>query len=101
VGLFQKFIAKLGNKEEAIKAAVKYCSKHDILEGFLEMHGSEVLNMLLTEWNTEDCIAVRCEEAREDAIFEIARKMKNAGKPVTEIEKFTGLSYDAINQLGC
>jgi len=66
VGLFQKFIAKLGNKEEAIKAAVKYCSKHDILEGFLEMHGSEVLNMLLTEWNTEDCIAVRCEEARED-----------------------------------
>ena len=24
--------------------------------------------MLLTEWNTEDCIAVRCEEAREEVL---------------------------------
>jgi len=74
---FSAFTAKarslmneMGNREEAIKEAVRYCHKHDILKEFLEINASEVHNMLLTEWNTEDCIAVRCEEAREDALAE-------------------------------
>ena len=35
------FLGELGNKEDAIKAAVKYCQKHGILNEFLEIHGSE------------------------------------------------------------
>ena len=31
--------------------------------------------------------------------FEIARKMKNAGRPVSEIEEFTGLSSESIKEL--
>jgi flagellar biosynthesis/type III secretory pathway protein FliH len=34
----------------------------------LEKHGSEVLNMLFTEWNQDDAIAVAREEALEDGI---------------------------------
>ncbi|MCL2804441.1 MAG: hypothetical protein FWD26_00690, partial [Treponema sp.] len=56
------FIDELGSMEEGIKAAVKYCQNSDILKEFLEVHGSEVLNMLLTEWNTEDAIAYAREE---------------------------------------
>ena len=41
-------------KEEAMKAAIGYCIKHNILKGFLETNSSEVFNMLLTEWNIED-----------------------------------------------
>jgi len=33
---------------------------------FLERHASEVLNMLFTEWNLDDAIAVAREEAHED-----------------------------------
>ena len=48
---YSTFIAKarafwdeLGSLEEAIKAAIKYCSRHDILTQFLEIHGSEAPN---------------------------------------------------------
>jgi len=60
------FQDELGNLEEGIKEAIKYCVKHDILKEFLEIHGSEVLNMILTEWNTEDAIAFAREEGREE-----------------------------------
>ena len=97
------FLEELGNKEEAIKEAVKYCQKHAILKGFLEIHGSEVLNMLLTEWNTEDAIAVRCEEAREDALeektLEIAQNLLNEGMKPEFIQKATGLDLGTIQKL--
>jgi len=61
---------ELGNLDDAIKEAIKYCSRHDILTEFLEVHGSEVHNMILEEWNTEDAIAFAREEGREDGIEE-------------------------------
>jgi hypothetical protein len=51
---------------EAIEAAIKSCVKRNILVYFLEKHGSEVLNMLFTEWNQDDALAVRYEEGMED-----------------------------------
>jgi len=57
---------ELKNKEKGIKTAIKFCVKHGILEEFLEINAREVLSMLLTEWNLEDCIAYRCEEIREE-----------------------------------
>jgi hypothetical protein len=53
---------------EAIEAAIKSCVERDILVYFLEKHGSEVLNMLFTEWNQDDALAVAREEALEDGI---------------------------------
>jgi len=52
---------------DAIVAAIKTCVSKGILLSFLESHASEVLNMLFTEWNLEDAIAVAKEEAWEDA----------------------------------
>jgi len=52
--------------------AVKTCISKNILVSFLERHSSEVLNMLIRgEWNIDEAIAVRCEEAREDVQEEI------------------------------
>ncbi len=56
--------------EEALKQAVDYCMEHHIMHGFLEKHGSEVRNMLYTEWNMEDACRVAAEEAREQALKE-------------------------------
>jgi hypothetical protein len=51
---------------EAIAATIKSCVERNILVYFLEKHGSEVLNMLFTEWNQDDALAVRYEEGLED-----------------------------------
>jgi len=38
-------------------------------------------------------------EGRQEGILEIARKMKNAGRPLSEIEEFTGLPAETIEQM--
>ena len=102
---------ELGGLEEGIKEAIRYCHKHGILKEYLDIHGSEALNMILTEWNTEDAIAFGRKEAREEALEEglakgeekkaldIARKMKNAGRSFSEIAEFTGLPAAIIEQI--
>ena len=115
---YSAFVAKVReyekegfSREEAVKKAVIYCRNHDILKEFLEKNSSEIMNMLLTEWNWDDALDVRyeegLEEGREEGIekghteekLEIARKMKNAGRPISEIEEFTGLSSESIKEL--
>jgi len=51
---------------EAVEAAIKSCVERKILVYFLEKYASEVLNMLFTEWNMDDALAVAREEASED-----------------------------------
>ena len=53
---------------EAIVAAIKSCVERNILVYFLEKYASEVLNMLFTEWDLDDALAVRYEEGTEDGI---------------------------------
>jgi len=47
---------------------VKSCIERDILVYFLEVHASEVLNMLTTEWNWDDAKEVWQEEAKDEGI---------------------------------
>jgi hypothetical protein len=59
---YAEFVAKVRENEavmpleDAVREAIRYCSRNRILEGFLEEHGSEVINMLLEEWNLEEGI---------------------------------------------
>jgi hypothetical protein len=57
---------RLGDREEAMKAAVGYCREHGILKEFLERNASEVMNMLVTEWNWDDALDVRFREGQEE-----------------------------------
>ena len=52
--------------EEAIKQAIEYGIEHDIMREFLEANGAEVENMLFTEWNMDEALAVSKEEGFED-----------------------------------
>jgi len=67
VSLVREYL-KVKDKDTAIRCAVSDCIRQGVLKEFFEEHGSEVENMLLSEWNLEDAIAVRCEEAREDGV---------------------------------
>jgi predicted transposase/invertase (TIGR01784 family) len=91
-----------------VKAAVKYCVNHGILKDFLELHSSEVFNMLFTEWNWDDALAVRFEEGREEGREEglekgreegreeIARNALTKGLPPDVIREITGLDIQTI-----
>ena len=54
--------------EEAVKQAIEYGIEHDIMREFLETHGSEVSNMLLSGWNMDEALAVSKEEGFEDGV---------------------------------
>jgi predicted transposase/invertase (TIGR01784 family) len=87
----------------ALEQAVNWCINQGFLRDFLKTHSSEVVNMLLTEWNWDDALAVRYEEGLEEGLEEgklkIARKMKQAGLPPKQIAEFTGLSPEEIAEL--
>jgi hypothetical protein len=51
---------------ESIVCAVKYCIENNILKEFLKTHGSEVIDMLVDDYTTEDFIEAMVEEAREE-----------------------------------
>ena len=53
-------------RDEAIEQAVRDCMEEGILTEFMKNHGSEVVNMLYTQWNYDDAVAVEREEAFED-----------------------------------
>jgi hypothetical protein len=127
---YSAFIAKvreferaLGDRTEAFKKAVKYCQKHDILKGFMELHATEVLSMLMTEWNWDDALAVRYEEGmeqgREEGLEEglnqgreegldqgrtaeklaIARNLLSKGSTPEFVQEITGLPLEKIAKL--
>ncbi|MDR1445221.1 MAG: Rpn family recombination-promoting nuclease/putative transposase [Treponema sp.] len=52
-------------RDDAMKLAVEECIGDGVLKVFLEQHGSEVVNMLMTEWNWDEALEVREEEGLE------------------------------------
>jgi predicted transposase/invertase (TIGR01784 family) len=91
---------KTMNLKESIRAAIKSCISKNILVSFLERNGSEVENMLLTEWNMKDALAVAkeegVEEGMEKGIIQTARAMLAEGMSLDLIVKITGLRKDEI-----
>ena len=96
--------------EDAIASAMDFCIENGILVEYLEKHGSEVRNMLLTEWNLEDAKQVWREEAREEGIeegiekgreerdFEIARTMFAEGDSLEKIARVTGKPLELLKE---
>ena len=44
------------DRDTAISRAVGDCIRQNVLKDFLEKHGSEVINMLFSEWNLDDAV---------------------------------------------
>ena len=98
-------------QEDAMKAAIDYCIKHGVLQDFLETNSSEVFNMPLTEWDTEEAKEVWFEEGievglkrgheegREEGREEIARNALVQGFSFDTIRDITGLDVERIKSL--
>jgi hypothetical protein len=96
LGAYSFFIAtvreyeqRVKSRDEAMKLAVNECIAKGILREFLESHGTEVINMLLTEWNWDDALAVREEEGRTEGWTEgqnMVLELVRQGYSVEQIE---------------
>ena len=103
VGKVQEFEKENLSREDAIKKAVIYCVEHNILKEFLEQNSSEVLNMLILDWNMEDALAVRFEEGiekgMEKGITTTARNALAEGVAPEIVQKITGLDLETIKTM--
>ena len=95
----RKYEKEAGNLEEAIKKAIKFCREHDILLKFLEKNATEVINMLMTEWNWDDALTVRFKEGMEEGLEKAAKNALAADIPIEQIHEITGLEIEAIMKL--
>lgn len=62
----RRMIAETGALESAVDRAVKDCIRDGILENFLSSHRAEVLDVILTDYNEQEYIAMEREDAWED-----------------------------------
>jgi hypothetical protein len=80
----REFEAQTSNLDEAMNQAVQWCIEHGILPEFLKTNGSEVVNMLLTEWNMDKALEVRGQEAWEDGRTEGRAEGRSEGVKIGE-----------------
>jgi len=103
IGKVKEFEKETSDRAQALKQAIQYCKEHDILKEFLELHSTEVFNMLLTEWNWDDALTVRYEEGLEQGLEQgLEKTARNAlakGYSFEQIHDITGLDLEAIAQL--
>jgi len=89
--------------EKAAVSAINYCIANNILKEFLEAHASEVLNMLLTEWNQDEAVEVAREEGisvgMEKEKMIIAKNLLAKGSSPEFVLEITGLSFEEIERL--
>ncbi|GHV92022.1 hypothetical protein AGMMS50268_25250 [Spirochaetia bacterium] len=62
----REYTKTIPDSKHAFREAINDCIEHNILREFLESHAAEVINMLLTEWSTEEWGEVQREEGREE-----------------------------------
>lgn len=81
----------LDERKIAMGKAVRWCVAHDILKEILEIHGSEVVNMLFEEWNMDTALAVERREGREEGRLE--GRLEGREKTITEILRLIEAGY--------
>jgi len=99
---YEEFIAEIKENlksmdlREAIRLAIKSCISKNILVSFLERNGSEVVNMLLGEWNMDEALEVAREETREEEREETVKSMLKEGLDIALISRITKLPQQEI-----
>jgi predicted transposase YdaD len=116
VSKVQEYEMEQKDRKEAMKKAVKYCMEKEILKDFFDQNATEVMNMLMTEWNWDDALAVRYEEGLEEGLDKgiekgiekgleegkelVARNALEKGIPLELISEITGLDMETLRTIG-
>lgn len=73
VSIARQYIADGYKLNEALNMAIDYCIDHDILSEFLKKYRSEVLGMLLEEFDVKKFVKTMREEGREEGLELMSR----------------------------
>jgi predicted transposase YdaD len=92
---YLKFARKMAEMKNSMDEAQRF---YDAKEKVKEEVREEVRKDLLKELR-EEVLAEGLQEGQAKKTLEIARKMKKAGMPVSEITEFTGLSAESLEQI--
>jgi hypothetical protein len=88
--------------EEAVSAAVKWCISSNVLKDFMLIHGSEVISMLVTEWNWDTALEVRERDGEkrgmEKGKKEDIKNLSEYGMSPDQIAKALKLPLDNVLQ---
>ncbi|GHT70226.1 hypothetical protein FACS1894110_21340 [Spirochaetia bacterium] len=76
----REYTKTIPDSKHAFREAINDCIEHNILREFLESHAAEVINMLLTEWSTEEWGEVQREEGREEGWLKGRVKGREEGR---------------------
>ena len=82
---------QISGEEEPYKKAIKECSEKGILADYLMRKGSEIVNMLLDEYDYETDIEVQREEAREEGRKQGREEGQKKGREEGRIEEKSAL----------
>jgi hypothetical protein len=103
IGKVREMEAGGSGREEAMEGAIRWCIGNGVLRRFFEVHGSEVVNMLMTEWKLEDALVVEREEGRERGLeegrIEIAKAALAKGMSPETVSGITGLDIETLKKL--
>jgi len=99
----EKLIEELSRKEEGIMRAERAAAKMDRDYEKFARKMAEMKNRLDIALRREairrESLAEGMEKGRQEGIYEIARNMKKAGRPFSEIAEFTGLPLASVEKL--
>lgn len=95
------------SRDEAFALAIKDCMEEGIMIDFIREHGTEVENMLFTEFNMEDALEVRYDEGREEGraegetrkLIQMVLKKLQKGKSSQVIAEELEEDEDLIQQI--
>lgn len=86
----REYIRRGADRDTAVRCTVRDCEKNGVMAEFMREHGSEVSNMLFTQFNMEDALRVNYEEGFEDGeekgkelqlIRQVNRKLQKGKTP--------------------
>lgn len=80
VEITREYAKLYDNREEAMNAAIDYCTGHGILEDVLRKHRSQVLGSLLEDFDEKKYERTIREEAREQEKYRLLVKLVKDGK---------------------
>ena len=99
VGKVKQGIANGFSLRDAIIQAVNFCINNDVMKQFLLDNEKDVFNMLALQWNIDDAKKAWFQDGKDEKSEEIAIKMLRKGKDFEEIQEFTDLSMQRIQEL--
>ena len=99
VGKVKQGIANGLSLRDAIIQAVNFCINNDVMKQFLLENEKDVFNMLALQWNIDDAKKAWFQDGKDEKSEEIAIKMLRKGKDFEEIQEFTDLPIQRIQEL--